>query len=282
MKALNSGDFIRTDVETNKQFTLTSASSYLTYAIGEQQVGTFFTESAETTTNGIYKGSLYGYIKTKFYTDKYKEETTQSLAETASLIKVSQQVFDKKIKEGSVTLVMGSETYTDDSFGNIKSGSGEFIGNIFYEEGAIVLTTGSFLSNDSPSFDLTFRSTHDKTTLEILSTIKPNEFNISTNPTATFLTARPSGSELAFYRPRYTYHISEVTSSYGETITSQSIIPEFFGLDPSGSVDKRLTPYITTIGYYNDDLELLAVAKVATATPIPTDFPITFKARIDI
>ncbi len=49
----------------------------------------------------------------------------------------------------------------------------------------------------------------------------------------------------------------------------------FFGFDPSGSEETALTPYVTTVGWYDEIGNLLAAAKLATPTPIPRDFPIT-------
>lgn len=278
MKALNPGDFTRTDVETNKQFILTETSSLVTYSQASKETGSFYTGSSSIF-NGYYKGPLYGSIKSQFYIDVYRTETTQSLGNSCGLLQISQNAFDRKIKEGSVILQSGSVKFFDDNNGNLYlSGSQNTkIGNVFYEFGTIIITdTGSYQNVGSGSFQLTFRATHIKTQLDFSATILPNEYNYSTNPTA-----RINGKTV-LNRPRYSYNISEVSSSYGETITSQSIIPEFFGLDPSGSFDERLSPYVTTIGYYNDVGELLAIAKLASPTPKPKDFPITFKSRIDI
>lgn len=41
-------------------------------------------------------------------------------------------------------------------------------------------------------------------------------------------------------------------------------------------------PYITTIGLYNDENELLAVAKISQPIRKPMSFPITFRIRIDL
>lgn len=289
MKTLNQGDFTRTDIIANKQFTLSETSSLLVYGTGEQQVGTFSTESTAQS-NGFYKGPLYGSIKTQFYLSDYRPQTTQSLHPTASIIQLSQRVFDEKVKENSVTLVSNSDTFYDDGNGNLYLSGSQLtkIGNVFYEHGAIVITdTGSYATAGSGSFELTFRSTHTKTQLNFSSTVQPTEFNYSSNPTAVI------NGKTTFERPRYSYELSNVTASYGETITSQSIIPEFLGIYPtqvsssivSGGIDqntRRLTPYITTIGYYDDIGQLLAITKLASPTPVPDDFPITFRSRIDI
>lgn len=280
MKTLKPGDFVETDVVTNKQFVLSDTSSFVTTLQGNQFSGSFDTGSAPTTTNGIYKGPLYHSIKSQFYQQEYKPDTTQSLGQQITLIHVSQSVYDEKILEGSVILTdtTSSTTFVDDSVGNLKvSGSTTHVGNVFYEFGSIVITdTGSYKDVGLGGFDLTFRSNHRKKTLNLQASVEPNEFNYSTNPTM-----RIRGAT-TFDRPRYSYTLEEVSQSYSQSIDFNTIIPEFFGYDPSGSVTSSLTPYVTTIGWYDEVGDLLAAAKLATATPIPRDFPITFKAKIDI
>ena len=41
-------------------------------------------------------------------------------------------------------------------------------------------------------------------------------------------------------------------------------------------------PFITAVGLYNNDNDLMAVAKLAKPLKKPTDLPITFKVQIDI
>mgnify|MGYP001553288156 CR=1 FL=1 len=280
MKALKPGDFVETDVITNKQFVLSETSSFLTVLEGNEFSGSFYIESASKTTNNIFKGPLYHSIKSQFYQQEYKPDTTQSLNQELTLIQVSQSIFDEKILEGSVTLIDNtlSATFVDDSVGNLKlSGSTTHVGNVFYEFGSIVITdTGSYKNLGLGEFDLTLRVNHTKKVLNLQATVEPNEFNYSTNPTM-----RIRGAT-TFDRPRYSYTLEEVSQSYSQSIDFNTIIPEFFGYDPSGSVSSSLTPYVTTIGWYDETGDLLAAAKLATPTPIPRDFPITFKAKIDI
>lgn len=287
MKALKPGDFSESEVITNKQFVLSHTSSYVTSLQGYAFSGSFGynpisasfdSESEDTTTNGIYQGPLYHSIKSQFYLQDYKPETTQSLGEKLNLIVVSQSVYDEKILEGSVVLNDTTSSFIDDFKGNLLlSGSTTHIGNVFYEFGSIVITdTASYKDVGLGGFDLTFRSNHRKKTLNLQATVEPNEFNYSTNPTM-----RIRGAT-TFDRPRYSYTLEEVSQSYSQSIDFNTIIPEFFGYDPSGSVTSSLTPYVTTIGWYDEVGDLLAAAKLATATPIPRDFPITFKAKIDI
>lgn len=49
-----------------------------------------------------------------------------------------------------------------------------------------------------------------------------------------------------------------------------------------GLRDPKLTPYMTTVGLYNDRDELIAVAKVPRPVPISPDIETTFKIEIDL
>ena len=280
MKTLRPGDFLEFDTETNKQFVLAHTSSFVTTLEGTRFSGSFETGSATTTTNGVFKGPLFGSVERQFYIDEYRPETTQSLHNKLTLIQVSQSVFDEKLKENSVILAdtTSSTTFVDDGFGNlVVSGSTTYVGNVFYEFGSIVVTdTGSYTHVGLGGFDLTFRSKHRKKTLTFQAQIEPSEYNFSTNPTARLR----GGTTLN--RPRYSYTIEEVSQSYSQSISDETIIPEFFGFDPSGSVSSSLTPYVTTVGWYDEVGDLLAAAKLSTPIPVPNDFPMVFRAKIDI
>jgi len=278
MKTIRPGDFSETEIVTNRQFTLSHTSSLVASFQATKHVGTFNTGSAPQTTNNIFKGPLYGSIKSQFYLQEYKPETTLSLHDSASIIQVANRAFDEKLKEGTIVLNDTTSSFIDDFKGNLLlSGSSTHIGNVFYEFGTIVITdTGSYKDVGQSGYDLSFKSVHKKKTIKLLAHVNPSEFNVSTNPTATLR------GDTTLDRPRYSYNISEVSASYSQSITENTLIPEFFGFEPSGSISSSLTPYITSIGWFNDANELLAAAKLATPTPMPDGFPITFKAKIDI
>ena len=44
----------------------------------------------------------------------------------------------------------------------------------------------------------------------------------------------------------------------------------------------NFSPYVTGVGLYNDNNELLAVAKLTKPMKKPTDLPLTFKVSIDV
>lgn len=99
------------------------------------------------------------------------------------------------------------------------------------------------LSTHTGSFNLLFQNEHIIYENEIHCTVRESEFNLSYNPS---LQSDSSGSLYGF-----------ATSSI-------------------------FTPYVTTIGLYNDNDELLMVAKLAKPIMVPLDTDITFVIKYDI
>lgn len=93
------------------------------------------------------------------------------------------------------------------------------------------------------SFNLAFQNEHIIYENEIHCIVKESEFNLSYNPS---LQSDNSGS--------------------------------LYGFATSAS----FTPYITTIGLYNDDNELLMVAKLAKPIKISSDTDMTFIIKYDL
>ena len=44
----------------------------------------------------------------------------------------------------------------------------------------------------------------------------------------------------------------------------------------------NFSPYVTGVGLYNDNNELMAIAKLTKPMKKPTDLPLTFKVSIDV
>lgn len=121
------------------------------------------------------------------------------------------------------------------------------IGNIFYSTGQVIV------SDPRPKykgiFDSTysgqFKNKHDIYEHEILCKLRESDFNMTLNPTARVGNSEDSQEPKAF-----------VTGSW--------------------------TPYITTIGLYNDNYQLIAVAKLAKPIPKRNDVPMNFIVRYDV
>ena len=167
---------------------------------------------------------------------------------------------------------------------NIKT---QVHGNVFYDDGLIVMTDDILFDE----YSLDYRSTQTIYETEILISANSGEFNYSQNPTA--VNVLVSGS--------YDIEITGVTNSFPagtKTIKEVSDISrrEFFSgsigsisgswedyytnvsTDPTGSY---LTTYITTIGLYDDDDNLLVVAKLPKPIKNLPDYNLNFLVRFD-
>ena len=120
----------------------------------------------------------------------------------------------------------------------------EPVGIVVYTHGMIILTDQALMTNfTSSTVTIDFQSARTIYETQYKCTIRENEFNYSLNPSLL------SGSN--FVNPLLTTGSVNTLGQVYDFVTGS-----FF------------SPYITTVGLYNDDNELLAVAKLSQ--PLPT------------
>jgi len=119
----------------------------------------------------------------------------------------------------------------------------------------------------SSSFGLTFKGTTRTQTITMLAHAEKGDLNHSNNPT--FKTYNQNTASFA------------TTSSYKENnnLGIKNIVSSSYP-DPTGSFQK--TTYISSIGIYDEDKNLIAIAKVATPVKKTEDRELTFKLKLDI
>jgi hypothetical protein len=172
------------------------------------------------------------------------------------------------------------------------------MGNVFYNQGLIVLTRNSadLLKTD---WELDYKSTETIYEHEYLLIANEDEFNISQNPSAIVEVGRVNeyitGSDGKIYKtttkPGVKYIKKKSILETGEILdyrigssVSQNTFAGFEHYDLSGSVDSTgsfLTPFITTIGLYDDNCDLVAVAKLPRPIKSEPDIPVNFIVRFD-
>jgi hypothetical protein len=175
------------------------------------------------------------------------------------------------------------------------------VGNIFYNQGIIVITKNSD-NVISSSWELNYKSTETIYEHEYLLIVNEDEFNVSQNPTAII----NIGKETQRYITSDGKSVSVITNPGVSYIKKKTILENgnildyrftgsysgsnsasFAGFehwDLSGSVDSTgsfLTPFITTIGLYDDNCELVAVAKLPQPIKSEPDIPVNFIIRFD-
>lgn len=271
-------------------------------------------------TISYYPHSVYGQLRAQFYngnednpfmrfgskTNVYNTDLSNKeryLGESAKVISIPQILTGEGIKKGSVSLVDGTTKYLDDKYSNlILSGSNpqHRVGNVFYSQGLIVITSGSN-SMLTSSWDLDYKSTETIYEHEYLLVVNESEFNVSTNPSSYILVGREQSlftdsdgktftvdntPGVKYIRKKSILENGDVLDfRYGSSISAYSSISGGFEhYDLSSSVDVTgsfLTPFITTIGLYDDNYDLVAVAKLPKPIKSEPDIPINFIVRFD-
>jgi hypothetical protein len=208
----------------------------------------------QNTPTQISRNGLWRSLKTMFFNTTISSSLSRQviLENTASVVSIPMYRVWGGIKPTSLQITNSSAHYNDiyvapdlgiivsqsNVAGIIQSGSTlakEASGYVFYKHGLIVMNnTGSsqnvFLGNglwdySTHQFNFTYKSTREFDEYSILCEIGKGEFNVTTNPTSL------SGS-------------SNVRVGF--------------------AVSSSFDPYFTKIGLYNDDSELMAVAKLST------------------
>lgn len=182
------------------------------------------------------------------------------------------------------------------------------MGNVFYSHGIIAITRDTdtarvgMLDED---WQLNYQSTNTIYENEILLVVDEDEFNTSTNPSAVNFvnlqnveyttsfegTKRTSKYDAATIKNDYYSEHTFLSGSYlpvlGRYITSSVTLSGWGGFDHyeySSSVDQTgsfIAPYVTTIGLYDENMDMVAVAKLATPIKSTPDLPVNFLVRID-
>jgi hypothetical protein len=233
----------------------------VTFSYGEK----FLTESGNIRLPNS-KHELFDSVVQTFYSAipyAMYGTTTSSYIPSASVyvVSVTQDVFGEKILPGSFSIkVAGTQSY-DDGKGNIivsSSGVGGVIGRVFYDKGIAVLKPTSSISNSDISNNGLFIGNGGTINLYFSSsiTLYENAFKIKLAPTD-FL--------YALNNPTIESPVSGSPSTPIELMISHS-----------------MKPYVTTIGLYNENNELLLVAKPSVPVQRTSDVTQTFIIKFDI
>lgn len=173
------------------------------------------------------------------------------------------------------------------------------IGNVFYEQGLLVLTK-SVPSRLTATWTLDYKSTETIYEHEYLCVVNETEFNTSTNPTAVVSV----GYETDWFDTTYEGRVKVMTKPGVSYIRKRQVLSEtgimdysyissvnsaisggfeqweeYDKSDPTGSY---LMPMITTIGLYDDNMDLVAVAKLPRPIKSMHNMPVNFLVRFDM
>ena len=183
------------------------------------------------------------YLQTTLSYPRYFPTSSNDII---GVISIPVRLFGDYIRPNSFTFTAESGSLTDDGEGNILSGS-TIIGNIFYPHGLITITSASsdVITNFITSSNVTcsFSSSYKIFETQYKCTIRENEFNLSLNPST--ISGSTEGTPYAF-----------VNESY-------------------------FSPYVTTVGLYDEAQNLLAIGKLAQPLPSSPTTDTTILINLD-
>jgi len=226
-----------------------------------------FTSSSEGDT---YNAS--GYYLNTLETDLYFERFFPTSSDLfIGVVTIPSKLYGNRIQPKSFRLVSGSDNViTDDGEGNLLVGGLDICGNIFYNQGLAILTSNgtrvpkpdavygaavfgesdyglrindpnlveNFMTTDH--ITCSFSSSFDILETQYKCTIGANDFNYSFNPSLLDSSVRGNNQIL-----------NSGSALYSNFATSSDF-----------------SPFVTTVGLYNDNQDLVAVGKLAQ--PLPT------------
>ena len=235
------------------------------------------------------------------------------LHDSCSIISVPQELFGEEIKPKSVQVTDNSTDVTftikDDGDGNLydnaysssyaafksgsfkypelswtTAGSGSVVGNVFYKTGMLVFTdTGSYknvaLGTGTDGFEVDYRSTHTIYQHEYTVIAPAGQFNKTRNVSATYQRSGSvtvvEGAKAHYYFPPGDNPGLTGSGSYSSSYQATQFAENF-------TTHSQFAPYMTTIGLYNDNNELLVVGR--TSKPIKNDdtMDMSFVLRFDV
>ncbi len=308
-KSFTTSDFTVVPFIVNKSFTFVGSNSFEASDVGiDRLIGTNipntspFTETTEPTTGIIgtyYQRDIYSSIKQLYYTNYIPNPISSSLLEYQAplegggfnilvrdytksnvysrfynyeattlsqsryfptesgaqigVISIPSKLFGEYINPNTFYYTFnysGSSVTTiyDNGEGNLlESGSNNSVGVITYQHGLAIITSASLLTNFTSSTNVTcsFQSAITIYETQYRCTLRENEFNFSNNPTVI------SGS------------------------SNSGVIYDF-------ATGSYFSPYVTTVGMYNSNYELIAVGKLAQPLPTSAVTDTTILVNLDL
>ena len=242
-------------------------SNYISGSNGEvQQANTQSINPDGTTTGLVASNGYYNYPQTDLNPKKYWPTGSN---ESIGVMSVPKAMFGDYILPNSILIETDSGSYFDDGEGRLKMNtplqspsSSIFVGNITYDHGIIVFTGGTRLENTG------------STGTGVITNSDIENFVTSSNVTMSF------SSSFTIYESQYKCTIGE--SEFGYTLNPTVIS----GSSNDGTVYNYVTssffsPYVTTVGMYNNNYELMAVGKLAQPLPTSRTTDTTILVNID-
>lgn len=223
-------------------------------------------------------GRYFNYNQTTLTFEKYFPTGS---GDVIGVMSIPSKLYGNYIQPGSFVWEGISGSIYDDTQGNlIFSSSGEICGQIFYPHGLAVIT-----SDSNPGLDGYGNITYGSGLYGAGATSIIEAFVTSSNVTCSF------SSSLTIYETQYQCTIRD--NEYNFTLNPSSTSGSTFITSPIGTfytpgqflnnnvTGSYFSPYVTTIGLYDEYQNLLAVGKLSQPLPISPTTDTTILINID-
>jgi len=254
-------------------------------------VNTYESASSQRPTASYFNYNTNPLLIKQFPTD---------INDTIGVLNINQDIYGSKILPTSFQISSSNILLKDDGNGNlydVRASEGQyvdlnwvtvnyfysgsfngvttaiFVGNIFYAHGIVVITnddyTGS-LWNAPTNNVLSFQNEHIIYENEVRCIVRESDYNLSYNPT------------LLQYKGQYIVPISGSNTIMTGSNNTFTLTGSFDSTVKDFATGSFFQPYVTTIGLYNDDNELLMVAKLTKPIVLSSDTDMTFIVKYDL
>jgi hypothetical protein len=210
-------------------------------------------------------GKFFNYLQTDLTFAKYFPTASNS---TVGVISIPSRLYGNYIQPNSFIMIAPSGTITDDGQGNLLYNN-YICGNIFYPHGIAVITSDGVVGGTSAYGSGTYGSSTYGGGTDASFLLN---FVTASNVTVSF------SSSLTIFETQYkcTLRENEFNATLNPSIQSGSD-----GTVYSFATSPEFGPYITTVGLYDEDQNLLAVGKLAQPVPSSPTTDTTILINID-
>lgn len=220
--------------------------------------------------------AYYNYLQTNLTYPRYFPTNTSSYV---GVLSIPAAIFGDYIQPHSFYMSFPSGTFTDDGQGNIITGS-SIVGNIIYTHGIITLTGNEAIYNIDPSSSSALYSSSIYGAAIYGTVITPGDwenvlfqFSSSNNFTCSF------SSSYIIYETQYKCTIRE--NEFNFTLNPSTIKNDSTGSVYGYVTESYFSPYITTVGLYDEKQNLLAVGKLSQPLPSSPTTDTTILINLD-
>ena len=225
-----------------------------------------------TITGPKYTTNHYNYLTNNLPAGRYFPTGSES---KIGVISIPSTKFGEHIKPGTFNLSIGPvggeprHTVYDDGEGNLLANSLK-VGDIIYQHGMIILVSDGVVGMDGYGFVNYGSTLYGDSDADYI-----NDFITATDITCSF------ESHITLYEKQFRCNIQENEYNFS---TNPTLIS---GSSNSGVISDFATgsyfsPYVTTIGLYNNDKELVAVAKLSQPLPLSTTTDTNIIINLDV